>query len=401
MSDFVAKLARAGWRTSASCIAFGVGAVLVGCGSPEPPQPLGLPENAPQVVDGYAQIVSATYNDVLAGAMALDGTLEALVNDPSDMTLSAAKQAWQASRISYGQSEAFRFYGGPIDDTDGPEGRLNAWPLDESYIDYVEGNSMAGIINDVTTYPTIDEPLLISLNEKDGEKNIAAGYHAIEFLLWGQDMNAMGPGNRPFTDYVSGAAGTAMNQDRRGSYLRTTGDLLVNDLSPVVAEWETNGAYRTEFVKLPPEEALRRILLGMGSLSGAELAGERMQVAYDTKEQEDEHSCFSDNTISDLANNARSIQNVYLGKYGTLDVPGLDEMVRQRDPALDKRMQEQLAASIAAIEAIPGPFDQAMMGTDTEEGRMRIAAAIKALRAQTTTIVDIAILFGISLNIEE
>jgi putative iron-regulated protein len=183
--------------------------------------------------------------------------------------------------------------------------------------------------------------------------------------------------------------------------LRTTGKLLLADFTPVVAEWAAGGAYRTAFAKLPPEESLRRILLGIGSLSGAELAGERMQVAYDTKEQEDEHSCFSDNTLADLTNNAQSIQNVYLGKYGNLDVPGLDEIVRERDPALDQRMQEQLAATIAAIGAIPGPFDQAMTGADTSEGRMRIAAAIKALRSQTTTIVDIAILLGISLNIEE
>ena len=401
MSDIVAKLARAAWRTGASGLVLGAGVILVGCGSPEPNPVPTLPKNTPQAIDGYAQIVSATYKDVLGGAMALDGSIEAFVADPTDTNLMAAKQAWLDARDSYGQSEAFRFYDGPIDDLDGPEGRLNAWPLDESYIDYVDGNPMAGIINDAMTYPTIDEPLLISLNEKDGEKNIAAGYHAIEFLLWGQDMNAMGPGNRPFTDFVSGAAGTAQNQDRRRSYLQVSGKLLINDLNPVIAEWEPNGAYRSAFVKLAPAEALRRILLGMGSLSGAELAGERMQVAYDTKEQEDEHSCFSDNTITDLANNARSIQNVYLGKYGTLDVPGLDEVVRERDAALDQRMQENLKASIAAIEAIPAPFDQAMMGADDSEGRVRIAAAIKALRTQTTTIVDIALLLGISLNIEE
>lgn len=384
-------------RTFAALIAAGF---LAGCGPSEPAGPL-LSQSAPKVIDGYAQLVFATYTDVLAGTNTLDTSVKTFVANPSDATLTAAKQAWLDARVSYGQSEAFRFYGGPIDDADGPEARINAWPLDESYIDYVEGNPMSGIINDPMTYPSLDAPLLVSLNEKDGEKNIAAGYHAIEFLLWGQDMNAMGPGNRPFTDYVVGAGGTAANQDRRGLYLQTTSTLLVNDFTPVVAEWAEGGAYRSAFVKLPAEEAVRRILLGMGSLSGAELAGERMQVAYDTKEQEDEHSCFSDNTISDLAANARSIQNVYLGKYGMLDVPGLDEIVRERDPALDQRMQDQLAASIAAIEAIPAPFDQAMMGADTSEGRMRMAAAIKALRTQTTTIVDIALLLGISLNIEE
>jgi putative iron-regulated protein len=126
-----------------------------------------------------------------------------------------------------------------------------------------------------------------------------------------------------------------------------------------------------------------------------------MQVAYDTKEQEDEHSCFSDNTHQDLLNNARAIQNVYLGKYGDLDVPGIDELVRERDPVLDQRMQSELAASIAALEAVPAPFDQAILGDDAALGRKRIATAIAALRTQTTTIVQVADLFGIQLNIEE
>lgn len=403
MSDFVAQksVAMAPFRVVGACAVLASVGFLVGCGPSEASGPPPLSESAPKVVDGYAQVVFATYTDVLDGAKSVNMNLDNLVANPSAANLLAAQKAWLDARNSYGQSEAFRFYGGPIDDADGPEGRINAWPLDEAYIDYVDGDPAAGIINDLATYPMIDESLLISLNEKDGEKNIAAGYHAIEFLLWGQDKNTSGPGNRPFTDYVMGATGTAANQVRRGTYLRTTGKLLINDLTPVVAEWAEGGAYRASLVKVAPEEAVRRILLGIGSLSGAELAGERMQVAYDTKEQEDEHSCFSDNTLADFVNNARSIQNVYLGKYGSLDVPGLDEIVRERDPALDKRMQEQLSATIAAIEAIPGPFDQAMLGANTDEGRMRIATAIKALRTQTATIVDIATLLGISLNIED
>jgi putative iron-regulated protein len=388
-------------RVHPALVAFAAAFLLAGCGPDTTSGPPPLSESAPKVIEGYADLVFTTYSDTLDGAKGIDTSLDALVKTPSDMALAAAKQTWLDARNAYGQSEAFRFYGGPIDDADGPEGRINAWPMDESYVDYVDADPAAGIINNPATYPTIDGPLLTSLNEKDGEKNISTGYHAIEFLLWGQDKNASGPGARPFTDYVVGAGGTAANQDRRGAYLLATGKLLIADLTLVHGEWTDGGAYRTSFMKLPPEEALRNILLGMGSLSGAELAGERMQVAYDTKEQEDEHSCFSDNTITDLANNARSIQNVYLGKYKDLDVPGLDELVRERDPALDKRMQEELAASIAAIEAIPGAFDQAIQGDDAAEGRVRVAAAIKALRTQTTTIVEIATLLGITLNIEE
>ncbi len=389
-------------RTSAALLAMAATSLLlIGCGDEPAAGPPALSETAKPVVEGYATLVHATYSDAHDGAHELGTSLDALVAGPSETTLDAARKAWLAARLPYGQSESFRFYGGPIDDDDGPEGRINAWPMDEAYVDYVEGQPDAGIINDPTTYPTLDETTIASLNEKDGEKNIAAGYHAIEFLLWGQDLKADGPGNRPFTDYVTGAMGTAANQDRRGVYLTTTGKLLMSDLDSLLEEWGPDGAYRKTFVALPPEEALRRMLLGMGSLSGAELAGERMQVAYDTKEQEDEHSCFSDNTHEDLLNNARAIQNVYLGKYGDVDVPGIDELVRARDAALDTRMQAELAASIAAIEAIPKPFDQAILGDDAAEGRKRVAEAIAALRKQTTTIVDVADLFGIQLNIEE
>jgi putative iron-regulated protein len=390
-------LFRAGCVSVLSAAAF----LSLGCSDPATSGPLPLSESAPPVVEGYARLVHATYTDAVDAQTALDTSIEAFLAAPSEASFESAKGAWLAARTPYGQTEGFRFYGGPIDDDDGPEGRINAWPMDEAYVDYVQGDIGAGIINDPATYATIDEGLLAMLNEMGGEKNIASGYHAIEFLLWGQDMNVDGPGTRPFTDYVTGGTGTASNQDRRAAYLRAAGKLLAEDLGLVLGEWNEGAPYRVSFNALPPEEALRRILLGIGSLSGAELAGERMQVAYDTKEQEDEHSCFSDNTLADLLNNARSIQNVYTGEYGTFNYQGIDELVRERDVQLDERVKAEMAASIAAIEAIPAPFDQAIQGDDSAEGRKRVLAAIGALRKQTTSIVEVATLLGITLNIEE
>src|SRR5262249_14556453 len=154
----------------------------------------------------------------------------------------------------------------------------------------------------VEQYPTIDAELLVSLNEGQGEETISTGYHAIEFLLWGQDFNADGPGDRPFTDYVTGSGGTAANPDRRGQDLRAVAGLLVDDLQQVADAWKPNDSsnYRAEFESVDPKEALRRLLTGTGTLSGGELTGERMSVAFDTKDQEDEHSCFSDNTTNDF-----------------------------------------------------------------------------------------------------
>ncbi len=229
--------------------------------------------------------------------------------------MEAARGAWRESRVPYLQTEAFRFYGGPIDhEESGVEGLMNAWPMDEAYIDYVEGNVNAGVINDAERYPEISKEMLVKLNEKDGEANISTGYHAIEFLLWGQDFRADGPGERTFEDYS-----TATNASRRGDYLLAVGDLLVEHLQMLATAWdlESRGEIiREEFLALPADEALHHIFTGIGVLSGFEVSGERLAVAYVTKEQEDEHSCFSDNTHVDMIEDVRGIQNVWLGIYG-------------------------------------------------------------------------------------
>ncbi|HWO17166.1 MAG TPA: imelysin family protein [Kofleriaceae bacterium] len=349
--------------------------------------------DAPPVVDGYVAIVRASYADSLQTATALRAAVDAFVAAPSMTTLQAAKTAWLAAREPYGQTEVYRFYDGPIDNPDtGPEGQINSWPLDEAYIDYVMGSPMAGIVNNPAMFPTLTKELIADQNELGAEDNISSGYHAIEFLLWGQDMSPTGPGARPHTDYLTGVP----NHERRGQYLRLVAELLVDDLTAVSGEWAAGADYEADFRK-DPKEALRRILQGMGSLSGAELSGERMTVALDNRDQEDEHSCFSDNTHRDIRANALAIQNAYLGRYGTTDGPGLDELVAARDAALDTKMKGQLDASLAAIAEIPVPFDQAI-ANDT--GRAKVMAAVRALQAQTETLVEIATLFGIQINLE-
>jgi putative iron-regulated protein len=371
------------------------------------PAPTSTPAvvTAQAVVANYAELMFRNYSAALADAEALHDAIDAFVDAPSQATLDAAKAAWIASRPSYQQTEAARFYNGPIDDPeDGPEGLINAWPLDENYIDYVEGapdsDTNSGIINDPTNFPVIDEATLREANEAGGEANIATGYHAIEFLLWGQDLSTSGPGNRPFTDYVTDGSGTASNQERRGEYLTAVAHLLLDDLQSVVDEWAPGNPtnYRAELTSIDTDEALTRILTGIGTLSAGELGGERLSVAFETRDQEDEHSCFSDNTRDDLANNALGIQNVYLGRYGTLDGPGIDELVRQVDPALDASLQAQLAASVASMRAIPQPLDQALQGADDSPGRVAIQTAIDDLFEQADGIATAAEALGLTIG---
>ena len=348
------------------------------------------------VVAHYAALVHASYEDTLAGALDLQRALGAFVAQPSADGLDAARKGWLAAREWYGQTEAFRFYGGPIDDEQGPEGRMNAWPIDEAYVDAVKGRPASGLVNDRKLLLT--KVNLVRYNERGGEENICAGWHAIEFLLWGQDLSETGPGNRSFVDFVDQKA---PNADRRRQYLQVASELLVDDLRYLVGAW-TSGVhnYRERFER-GELESLRKMIVGLGSLSRGELAGERMEVALNTQDQEDEHSCFSDNTHRDIVNNALGIQNVWLGRYlrrdgSTLQGPSLRDLVAAADPALGARVTEQIAASVAAARAIQPPFDREIVGGRDTPGRLRIQKTIDSLVAQSKGLVQSANALGIT-----
>lgn len=323
---------------------------------------------ASSVAEKYADHVLDMYSESLNRAIQLDRDLKNLVNSPSQFTQDMAKKSWINARETYGQTEAFRFYSGPIDSDEGPEGLLNAWPLDEYYIDYVEGAPAAGIINNIQEYPTITRELLIELNENDGEKNISTGYHAIEFLLWGQDMFATGPGRRSFEDYI---VGETLNADRRGEYLLVVSDLLIKDLTWLVEAWSKGNSnnYRSEFLALPAEKALQNIFKGIVFLSGDELSGERMYVAYDTRGQEDEHSCFSDMTHKDIEWNFQGVVNV-LNATSLLSLPEINES------ALSQKIEKRSHDILELIRNIPVPFDQAILD---EDGRSIILKTIEEM----------------------
>ncbi len=346
------------------------------------------------VANHYAALVHAGYEDSLAGAKQLQASIDAFLAAPSEEGLNKARQSWLAAREWYGQTEAFRFYGGPIDGDNGPEGQINAWPMDEAYVDYVKGKPKAGVVNNAKA--KLSRDALIGLNEKGGEENISTGWHAIEFLLWGQDLSKDGPGARPYTDFVDGKA---PNADRRRAYLKIVSDLLVDDLASVSREWAPNAAnFRAKFVADPA--AVQKMLTGIGTLSHGELAGERMEVALASKAQEDEHSCFADNTHRDVVTNAQGIQNVWEGSYKRADGsvlagPSLRALVAAKDAKLADKTSADIAASVKLAGEIKAPFDQEIVGKNTAPGRQRVRAVIDALRKQAKGIVSAAKSLGI------
>ena len=365
------------------------------------------------VVNTYADIALAKYEDSLATAKALDAAVDSFLASPSAEGLQAAKDAWLAARVPYQQTEAYRFGNAIVDDW---EGRVNAWPLDEGLIDYVDASyGTESDENNLYTANVIANPEIEINGEKvdaseitpeflsetlqeagEIETNVATGYHAIEFLLWGQDLNGTdaGSGERPWTDFSTSEC-THGHCDRRAQYLASATTLLVSDLEEMVANWEEGGEARKE-VTADPTAGLSAILTGMGSLSYGELAGERMKLGLLLHDPEEEHDCFSDNTDKSHLYDAMGIQNVYLGSYERVDGttvsgPSISDLVAAKDADTDVELKAKLQATMDAMQAMATradtveAYDQ-MIGAGNEEGNAVVQAAIDGLIDQTRSI---------------
>jgi putative iron-regulated protein len=373
----------------------------------------GLAASPAEIVENYANLGQAGYGDSLTTALALQKAVDAFLAAPSAEGLEAARTAWKAARVPYQQTEVFRFANPVVDDW---EGKVNAWPLDEGLIDYVSGDYVQNEDNALSTLNVVATekfmvsgaevdaskitPELISgtLHEAEGiEANVASGYHAVEFMLWGQDLNGTGPGAgaRPYTDYVQGDGCTNGHCDRRAAYLKAVTDLLVSDLTYQAAQWQPGGAARN-WVTKDPTQGLMIMLTGMGSLSYGELAGERMKLGLMLNDPEEEEDCFSDNTYNSHFYDGVGIQNVLLGRYVRVDGtevsgPALADLVAEKDKAVAAELTGNVAASVTALQSIKtaaegGLSYDMMLAAGNAQGDQLIMGAVDALVTQTASI---------------
>ena len=368
------------------------------------------PATAAAVVENYANLAEAGYQDSLTAALALQEKIKDLIAAPSTATMLAARAAWKAARIPYMQTEVFRFGNSIVDDW---EGKVNAWPLDEGLIDYVAGSygaespenewyaanviantslKIAGKL--VDTSQITPELLSETLQEAGGvEANVATGYHAVEFLLWGQDLNGTKPGAgaRPASDYDVKNC-THGNCDRRGQYLSVVTQLLTSDLAWMAKQWGKDGAARAALAKTPETVGLTAIFTGLGSLAYGELAGDRMKLGLLIHDPEEEHDCFSDNTHNSHYYDALGLQNIYLGRYSRLDGavvsgPGAGELVKVKSATTDQRIRSALEITMSKMKAIADRANSTesydvMIGEGNADGNALVQTAIDTLIVQ-------------------
>ncbi len=376
------------------------------------------------VVTTYADIAAATFADSHAAAVELQKKIEALLQKPTEETLAAARAAWVDSRVPYMQTEVYRFGNKLVDDW---EGKVNAWPLDEGLIDYVSraytesdtqeneayainviANRELKIAGERIDASKITPELLVRhLHEAGGvEANVATGYHAIEFLLWGQDLNGTGKGagTRPATDFDLKNC-TNGNCDRRAAYLRVATNLLVEQLKLMAGHWSAAGVARRDVMKDDGHAGLIALFTGLGSLTYGELAGERMKLGLMIHDPEEEHDCFSDNTHNSHYYDAVGIRNVYLGTYKRLDGsevkgPSVSDLVKAKSPDVDAKVRAAIENTMQRMgelkkRAESGEAYDQMIGEDNPEGNAVVQSVVDALAAQAKTFEEAIAVLGL------
>ena len=323
------------------------------------------------LANSYADLVSHYYNAVALSTKEMNNAIIKFIQAPDNNSLINAKNKWIEARIVYGITEAFRFYGGPIDGVnkygeEGPEGLINAWPLNEAYIDYVQGNPEAGIINNMSL--EINAETIIAANMSEDDADVSTGWHAIEFLLWGQDFSLETAGLREASDYLP----TNEVNLRRRAYLVAASTLLLEHVNWLAEQWSENGEGRKSF--MAKDDPGGAILTGIATLAGFELSSERIATALDSGDPEDEHSCFSDQTHNDVKANFNGIKNVYLGKgqNGKSFKPSISEYVMENDIKLHENIMQVINNTDDTINNITVPFDK--MLSEPENGLGRQAA---------------------------
>jgi putative iron-regulated protein len=376
------------------------------------------PPPAHSVAAHYADLAEAIYGDAAISAHDLQKTVNAFLAQPTSDNLAKTRMAWKAARIPYLQSEGFRFANSVVDDW---EPRVNAWPLDEGLIDYVApsygkssdqnplytlnivASTKLRVGAKMVDADKIDAALLRQLQEAEGvQTNVSTGYHAIEFLLWGQDLKGLsgGSGERPATDYDTNAC-THGNCARRAAYLKAASDLLVSDLEEMAADWGKDGKARTELLAKGDDGALSEILTGLGSLTYGEMAGERMKLGLMLHDPEEQQDCFSNNTHNSHFYDEQGIAQIWRGHYVRLDGSAVEgasmrDYVMATDPAAAQRLDAALDGAHIAIAAIRDAAESGkmaysqMIASGNDEGNKMVQSAMDALVAQTRAIEGVA-----------
>lgn len=355
--------------------------------------------DASRQIKSYTHIVHNTYSKIYEDALIFEQSVNDFLALPSKKLLQNTQEKWLTLSNSLNKAEGFRFHNSPVDfvSESSKERSLNDkianWPIKYEYIDYTKDNAKSGVIQDKTTKITKD-----FLESRHLESNNSTtGIHVIEFLLWGEDLKKSKPGNRPYTDYISGN----FFNDKRRDFLKLSTEILIQDLKLLVVAWDNAGTvnYYSQFTKLDQKKALGKIIEGLVKTLTIELANKAIITGINSKNKEYEKSAFSDNTYYDFINSFQSVKNIYFATYDSFKGSSFHDLIKSKSPSLAQKIVNKISEIELAMKEIPNPYDKGILqSVENSVERNKMLALASNLKELSSYLVEAARNIGLEIS---
>lgn len=349
-----------------------------------PKQPDAMPKQSASIeIDAStfsAQVGIVAYTSLSRAsqsAQVMDSKLASFMYHPNPMSQEEITQSWRQAYDDFLYTLIFSYL--PIQDppdwhTQGISYddlliQLDSWPIEGGYIDYIPGYPFSGIVNDLAL--DIDEKNLRSQHGFTDPTNASLGYHAIEFMFWGQEGNRSAHDFFPqentapvpindtegnshnYDEQDITADGTAVhtpqNHNRRRQYTKLLSEILQKDLHRVQRRWEpSNGYYSQLLLQSNPENTLQAAFIAGQRFISEELLQKRFQLIS---------SEFSNSSQQDMHALLTGLESWYLPKEKDQQEASLGLLMQQADDQIAQDFIESLITSKKCIKEMTSEID--------------------------------------------
>jgi putative iron-regulated protein len=295
-------------------------------------------------------------------------------NLPAIFALEDCRVTWKAFYNEFLLLSPYRYYSGGLDaGFEENQNYLDLSGINYSYIDYTVNQPNAGIIKDSINYPEINQVGMLAWNQEGGEKNIALGFHVLEFLLWGEDLSATGPGMRTNNDYSK----INTENERRMKYFLDASKYL----NKMIGDISLDAKYENNLLAMSEDEALNEILSGYMKFLKDDLIASTLLKPLESQDPKDELSDFSDNTLSNIKSKINGLlyaldgSELFLGSseswYFMID------FISDVDDESAQEIMASLTKASGLISQINVDFDQAIQNAFSRERLYEVVSELK------------------------
>jgi len=321
--------------------------LLVGCSESSPARV----DTRRELLKGLGeQVFLPNYVEFEEDAAAIEATVAALCEDPTEETLAAVRDAWWASRAPWKRNETVAF--GPYEPPDAFGSSIDFWPC--------RPDSVTVVLDG--TEP-IDSSLLGAA---------AKGLPPIEYLLYEPDVDVV----------AESASGS-----RRCEYLATLSGALASDATGIRRAWDPaegdflgelvnagRGSSEYDSIEMALGDVINRLVYDVEAARNAKLGAPLGNRTEGVPQPGVAESQFSGRSLEDVRDTVRGVEQVCFGA----DVEDAQSLARYlkgiKRGDLVSALEVAFAASHDALDAIPEPLATAIV-----EDPASVQAAIDAI----------------------